>query len=77
MLSELLDALRDAPEPLCAEALATSIDKDIDLVEAMLGELRAMGRIRLVVEADACAACKARILCGVRAPGGPGFVLVR
>lgn len=77
MLSELLHALRDTTDPLCAEALAISLKKETEVVEAMLGELVAMGHIRAVADLDACATCRARTICGIRAPSGPGFVLVR
>ena len=76
MLSELLHALRDTPEPLGAEALAISLNKDTEVVEAMLGELVAMGHIRAVADLDACAGCRARTICGIRAPSGPGYILV-
>ncbi len=77
MLSELLHALGDAPAPLCAEALAIRLNKDVGVVEAMLGELVAMGRIRPMVNLDTCAACKARTICGIHVPEGSGFLLVR
>ena len=65
MLSKILEVLVDAQEPLCAETLALKLQKDIDVVVAMLQELVLLGKVHIEIGQSTCETCQLKSLCGL------------
>lgn len=76
MLSLIIESLRDA-QPACVETLAQRLQKDPELVSAMLEELSRMGKVELYGEQGACERCSLKSLCGLPAPTGPFYRITR
>jgi hypothetical protein len=76
MLSRILQILEEAHQLLCVESIAHILDKDDEIVAAMLDELVLMGRVRVVGGGDTCAACNRKTLCGLPAATAPLYGLV-
>jgi cytochrome c5 len=75
MLSQVLQALRNAPQPLCADTIAQIVDKEPGVVAAMLDELVFMGRVRVDSVQSACESCHAKSLCGLPMPSDSTYSL--
>ena len=75
MLTQVLQILREAQQPLCAETLARMMNKDTDVVAAMLDELLVMERVVMDEGQQACEVCQLRSLCGMPPPGFPRYRL--
>jgi hypothetical protein len=76
MLAQILAAIDSSPQPLCAETLASRLNKDASVIAAMLEELCLMGHIRLESGEGACGACRARTMCRVSSLPGPSYTSI-
>jgi hypothetical protein len=73
VLSQILKTLRDVQQPLCAETLAQTLHKDLEVVVAMLDELVLLDKVK--IEESTCEACQLRSLCGLPMQAGPLYRL--
>jgi hypothetical protein len=75
MLSQILTAVKQETGVICAETIAHRVGKEPQIVEAMLGELEAMGWIRSITNLAACDTCLAMSACGLSVSSSTRYVL--
>ena len=71
MLSRILHLMRQSPEPLCADAIAGALEKELAVVQPMLDELVSIGHLNVGHEESVCDGCQLKSLCALPPGSGP------
>ena len=71
MLSQILHLMRQSPDPLCADAIARGLEKDLSVVQPMLEELVRIGNLNVDHAESACEGCQLKSLCALPPGSGP------
>lgn len=75
MLSQILQTLRGASQPLCAETLAQRMGKSAVVMTAMLDELALMGEVQVELGESECGLCQLKSLCSLPTQSVPLYRL--
>jgi predicted transcriptional regulator len=75
MLTRILHIMNHSSQAISAETLAIQLDKERAVVEAMLQELEAMGRVQKTGVDNTCEACRAKLTCGFTVASSPVYAL--